>query len=97
MHAPPLAGVSVPHHIEAIVGKVVQAGERMFELRRDCVGTIRAEPFNETIAAAMPFPVKVYGIIEFRWTYRGKKARLQHIGHELVAGRNDCCFLTLGR
>ncbi|MGA3310286.1 MAG: hypothetical protein ABSD08_17005 [Xanthobacteraceae bacterium] len=95
IEAPPLTRVPVPHHIESIGSNVIQTGERMLELRLDCIGRVRAEPFNETIATAMPFPTKVYGIIEFRRTDRGKKARLQDFGYEFVAGSNDRCLFTL--
>lgn len=76
IEAPPLAGVPVPHHIELIGSNVIQTGERMLELRLDRIWRPRAVPFNETIAAAMPFPIKVYWIIEFRRKDRGKEARL---------------------
>lgn len=96
IEAPPLVRVPVPHHIESIASKVIQTGKRMLELRLDFIGRVRAESFNETIAAAMPYPIKVYGIIEFRWTDRGKKARLQDFRYEFVAGSNDRLLFTLG-
>lgn len=96
IEAPPLARVPVPHHVESIGSKVVQTGERMLELGLDCIGRVRAESFNETIAAGMPFPIKVYGIIEFRWTDRGKKARFQDIGYESVAGCYDRRLFIFG-
>jgi len=97
IEAPPLTRMPVPHHIELIGSNVIQTGERMLELRLDCIGRVRVEPFNETIATAMPFPIKVYGIIEFHRTDRGKKARFQDFGYEFVAGGNDRCLFALGR
>jgi hypothetical protein len=96
IEAPPLTRVSVPHHIESIGANVIQTCEGMLEFGLDGIGWVQAEPLNETIATAMPFPIKVYGIIEFRWTDRGKKARLQDIGYEFIAGGNDRCLFTLG-
>lgn len=97
IEAPPLAGVPMPHDIESIGSKVIYTGERMLELRLDCIGRIRAESLNETIAGAMPFPIKVYGIIEFCWTDRGKKARLQDFGYKFVAGSNGRLLFILRR
>src|SRR2546421_4898132 len=96
IEAPPLARVQVPHRIESIGSNIIQTGERMLELRLDCIERVRAESFNETIAAAMPFSIKVYGIIECRWTNRGKKAWFQDIGYESVAGCNDCHLFIFG-
>lgn len=97
IQAPPLTRVPMPHHIESIGRNVIQTGERMLELRLDCIGRVRAEPFNETIATAVPFAIKVYGIIELRRTDRGKKARLQDFGYEFIAGGSDRCLFTLRR
>jgi hypothetical protein len=96
MEAPPLTRVPVPHHIESIGANVIQTSEGMLEFGLDGVGRVRAEPLNETIATPMPFPIKVYGIIEFRRTDRGKKARLQDFGYEFVAGGNDRCLFAIG-
>ena len=95
MEAPPLTGVPVPHHIESIGANVIQTGEGMLEFGLDGIGRVRAEPLNETIATPMPFPIKVYGIIEFRRTDRGKKARLQDFSYEFIAGGNDRCLFAI--
>jgi hypothetical protein len=95
VEAPPLACVPMPHHVETIGSQIIQTGERVLELRLVCIGRIEAESFNETIAAAMPFPVEIYGIIEFGWMDRGKKARLQDFGCEFIAGGNDRLLFTL--
>lgn len=87
----------MPHHIKTIRSDVVQSGKCMLELRLDRVAAAGAEPFNESIATAMPLPIDGDGIVEFRGTDFWKEARIEDVGHEFVAGRNDLHLLDFGR
>jgi hypothetical protein len=56
IQAPPLTRVPMPHHIESIGRNVIQTGERMLELRFDCIGRVRAEPFKKRYRPPCHFP-----------------------------------------